>query len=189
MRPVVKIPSGRYFNLVDFSKNIVTIDDVAFSLANINRFTGHRGTYSVAQHSVLVSYAVPEQYALDGLLHELEEFVLNDISSPVKSLLPDYRALSNRIGEYLAGVFGTAWPHPPEIKIADNCVLAAEVRDLGRPGMLGNEEHDRDDTWDMIRGLRPYPEYRIRPWAPILAYENFVDRYNEIIKAKSNSRT
>ena len=188
MRPTIQLASGRYFNLVDMERNVVTINDIAWSLAHINRYTGHRGVYSVAQHSVLVSHAVPAQFALDGLLHDAAEFVLQDISAPLKGLLPDYRALSANIEEYLAGVLGIAWPHPPCIKTADLQVLAAEVRDVGNnPWTQMQEEHDLDDTWDLIRGVVPYPMDKIQSKDGATAYVSFLRRYNEIVIRESKT--
>lgn len=49
---------------------IPDIEVIARALAHINRFTGHGGTYSVAQHCVLMSARVERHLAFSALLHD-----------------------------------------------------------------------------------------------------------------------
>ncbi len=68
-----------------------TTEDIARSLAKLARWTGHTDDeeiYSVAQHCVMVSYLLePHELGLEGLLHDAHEFVLGDVSSPLKKEL------------------------------------------------------------------------------------------------------
>ncbi len=87
--------SGRFY----MHQPVWVLEDVAHSLAQVVRFTGHtRWRYSVAEHSVLVSLLVEElggdpHDQMEALLHDATESVLADVASPVKSMLPDYKAL------------------------------------------------------------------------------------------------
>jgi hypothetical protein len=65
----------------------VDIADIAWALGHINRFTGHAGAYTVADHSVIVSHLVPPQYAPRALLHDAAEAYLGDLSRPLKEAL------------------------------------------------------------------------------------------------------
>lgn len=97
--PVSVTRSGIIFRILEPTQDMIQLEDVAYSLSNLNRFTGHCDPpYSVAEHSILCSY-IPEDIQLQRacLLHDLAEFVLNDLSSPVKSLLPKYRELEENI--------------------------------------------------------------------------------------------
>lgn len=65
------------------------IKSIAKSLSYINRFNGHVGTYSVAQHSILVALKLPPELQLSGLLHDATEAYIGDIASPLKKYMSD----------------------------------------------------------------------------------------------------
>lgn len=123
--------SGKVVDLSRFSEDDIHIEDIAHALSQIVRFTGHiTKPYTVAQHSVLVSTLCPKEHALWGLLHDASEAYLGDVSTPLKSLLPQYREIEGRVQREIAGRFGLCWPMPPEVKEADRAALIAEKRAL-----------------------------------------------------------
>lgn len=123
--------SGRVVDLSRFSEDDVFVDDIAHALSQIVRFTGHiTEPYTVAQHSVLVSGLCPDEHALWGLLHDASEAYLGDVSTPLKSLLPQYREIEGRVQREIAGRFGLPWPIPEEVKAADRKALMLEKRTL-----------------------------------------------------------
>jgi hypothetical protein len=74
------------FNAPD--KQNILLEDIAHSLAHICRFNGHISKfYSVAQHSVLVTYLAPEELHKAAILHDAAEAYLGDVISPLKNLL------------------------------------------------------------------------------------------------------
>lgn len=97
--PVAVTHSGIIFDVCNPTSDMILLEDVAYSLSNLNRFTGHSApTYSVAEHCVHCS-CIPDSLEVQRacLLHDLSEFILADVSSPVKSLLPKYRELEENI--------------------------------------------------------------------------------------------
>jgi hypothetical protein len=160
----------------------VTVMHIAHALSRINRFTGHtRETISVARHSVYVSKLLDMDplVAMYGLVHELHETVVNDISQPVKAALgymgmKRLRKIADAADTALYEVVGVPYPVPKDIKAlvkrADNAAVLAEKRDL-------MPECDR--PWNMVPG---YP-------ASVTALptlhrgedtELFLDRYVEL---------
>jgi hypothetical protein len=74
----------------------ILLEDIAHHLSHISRFTGAGDEIAtVAQHCVHVSLLCPPELAAWGLLHDASEAYLNDCSSPLKALLPDYRRLED----------------------------------------------------------------------------------------------
>ena len=172
MRPDILTHSGKYFNFLQPTANTVDIVTIAHALSNICRYTGHvREFYSVAQHSVLVSYLVPSEHALAGLLHDAAEAFIGDVAAPLKRLLPDYKAIEARVEAVVLAKFGLPAELPTCVKLADLVALATEQRDL-------MPEHD--DEWESIAGLQPNA-LNIIPQNPWLARHRFLLRFSELM--------
>lgn len=161
-----------------FSPNVdeIDIEDIALSLAKQCRFAGHvrRNVwhYSVAQHSVHVSYACHPEHALIGLLHDAAEAYIQDLIRPVKhSLGPEYfeaeRLWALAIGEKF-GLGSQLADLPADVKLADEALLATERRDL--------VEH-RNRPWCLR--AEPLPEV-IHAWPAEIAYNNFMGRFGQL---------
>lgn len=84
----------------------------------------------MAQHSGHVSRLVPIEDALAGLLHDAAEAFLGDVSAPLKSLLPDYRAIEARVKAFMLARLGLSLPLPRSVKRANLVMLAIKQRDL-----------------------------------------------------------
>lgn len=138
-------PTCTAFWPIDPRPEEVHIEDIAHHLGNICRYTGGTSRfYSVAEHSVYVSQAVPPEHALWGLLHDASEAYLTDIARPVKKYLTDYAPIEHRIMEVIAKKFDLPWPEPPEVKEIDNRILMDEKAAL-KPGHPPR-------PWDNIKG-------------------------------------
>ena len=130
--PSIRTASGGRFTFLTPRKCDVNIHDIAASLSRICRYTGQLPNpdihYSVAQHSVLVSRLCPPALAVWGLMHDSAEAYIGDVSSPLKSLLQDYRLIEHKVEQCVWSVFGLKGPLPPAVKVADNKAYEMEAR-------------------------------------------------------------
>jgi len=121
--------SGKLVNVIDPDPDTISILDIAHALGNQCRFGGHtKMFYSVAQHSILVASAVPDEYKFAALMHDASEAYLIDLPRPVKRLLPYYEKLEYNMMRCIADKYGFAWPMPQVVQEADDSVLELEIR-------------------------------------------------------------
>ena len=164
--------TGRAFWPCDPDPEDVAIEDIAHALARQCRFGGHVtcAHYSVAEHSVRVSWIVPEAHALAALLHDAAEAYVIDVPRPVKNALGEaYRAIERGVARAVGLCFGVELVDlHPEVRLADEIMLATEVRDvMASPSRL----------W------RPMPQplpVTINPWSAEQAEQNFKVRLLEL---------
>lgn len=182
--PWMQTYTGLKFSLVpdDYYGNLLSPLDIAHGLSNICRWGGHvKEFYSVAQHSVLVSYACPTK-PLAGLLHDASEAFLGDIISPLKSMLPGYKEIEHQLQDVIAFRFGLDGGdlRCKEVIDADMLLLAMERRDLLTTPNF---------TWSACPDIPPpTPSNRINPVSPHLARKYFMDRFYELTGVKGRWR-
>ena len=163
--------SGRHVELMNPDPEEIDIVDIAVGLSRECRFTGQcRGFYSVAQHSVLTSRIVSEEFALEALLHDATEAFIKDLPSPLKGLLPEYSRIEKVLDRVIRLRFGLPEDPSPEIHRADRILLATEKRDL--------MAHD-SWAWPILEGVEPLSE-PIVPWSPEVSMERFLHRFIEL---------
>lgn len=155
------------------------IEDIAHGLSHACRFAGQvREFYSVAQHSVLVSHAMPRPLALWGLLHDASEAYISDVPSPVKVLeaLAGYRAIEALLQRTVYQAFGLTGDEPPELRQADLALRVLEARELLPPDAAARIEAGEPE------GLQ-LPPFAIKPWTSSAAKVAFLKRFAELTKA------
>ena len=165
--PFIRLHSGARFHLLKPRPSEIAIEDICWGLSHICRFTGHcLKFYSVAQHSCLVSDLLPDELKLEGLMHDGSESLASDISSPLKSILPQYKELELKIESVISKKFKLKFPFPADIKLADMRLLVTEFRDL----MPASDYKDFP--------FAPLDK-KIVPWTSARARIEFMNRYDK----------
>jgi uncharacterized protein len=136
---------GHTVNPFALTPQDIDIKDIAHHLSRLCRWTGAmREFYSVAEHSIQVSLAVPAHDALWGLLHDAPEAYLWDVSRALLRdpiLGPRYADLHTAAMTAIIHAFGLAPAMPHSVQVADEQAAAKECRFLWRPPRWGDREH------------------------------------------------
>ena len=90
--------SGRVFYPLDPRFSEVCVIDIAHMLSMKCRFSGAtRDFYSVAQHAILLSHAVPAEFAYAALHHDDSEAYLPAVPSAVKPFLVGFKEIEHDV--------------------------------------------------------------------------------------------
>lgn len=164
--------TGRQFWPLDPRPEDVSILDIAAALSKQCRFGGHCDWhYSVAQHSVYVSYQVPVRFALAGLMHDGTEAYCIDVPRPLKRSLTNYARIEEAIWIAIATRFQLPLRLPACVHEADESVLLAEKAQVMRPG----------PEWTMDTKAVAAP-IKIAQWTPDQAREAFLSRFDALMR-------
>lgn len=175
METYIETYTGKKYHFLDPKPEEICIEDIAYSLANKCRFSGHTHFFSVAEHSCTVAARLPPEWQLAGLLHDAVEAYLGDIPSPLKAVLPDYRELEQLNEKVVASVFG--------IDINDDVCKAVKEADVKA---LYTEAHflipSGGKEWSLFKDKDMTVEYEFAPLCmpPALAYEGFMRFYKAL---------
>ena len=151
---------------------------IAHALSQICRFTGHtREFWSVAEHCLLVVKSVsllsdqetkdlgvnPKDYKnlqLQALLHDASEAFLGDVSTPIKSMLPQYKIIEKEFEHRIYDRFKVV-----RTKESDAIVKAADLMCLKFEA----------ETYLI-------PEGATEPWVERIQIEKPFDRIYKVLK-------
>lgn len=200
-KPWIQTYNGHQIDLTNPKVEDIDHIDIAHATSLLNRFTGHTTVgFSVAQHQVVgsimaeVFYPTVKWLPQQFLFHDSPEAYVGDVSSPLKSLLPEYRSIENKFRTVIEMKFALSlegiW-----IKTVDLRMLATE-RNLFMPGNItrawademspfgwsdfkyavgkkySNEDvgNATEELWDMLW----------QPWEPEFAEQKFLERMEHL---------
>jgi hypothetical protein len=168
--------SGKKFVINNPQPDQILIEDIAHAESRLCRYTGHvSGFYSIAQHSVNCWRVAPKAHKLEALMHDASEYVLGDVSSPLKALLPDYRAIETNVQSVIARKFGFPEKTTEAVHSVDLRMLVTEAAHL-----FPNDGRER---WWVDFGVDEYPlaAVDLRYWEPNRAEDLFLDAFYKTV--------
>jgi len=168
--------TGRKFDVADPRPEDVDIADIAHALSLLCRYGGHSSRfYSVAEHSVIMSYLVPEKDALAALLHDATEAYVVDLPRGVKNAIGEpYRRLEARVWYAVCKRFCLDPDLPDSVKYYDNAILLAEKDALIHPSV---------PEWLVGLGYEK-PEIDVVGFSPAVAEAMFLQRFKQLTEGK-----
>jgi len=187
--PWILTAGGRKFHYQSDDPAQFNVDDMAAALSRMCRYGGHISDeydddiYSVAQHSVYVYWLLlkkgaPKHVLPWAIAHDMPEAYWTDVPSPLKSLLPNYKAMENDSAAIMRERYGIPYDDEVEryVKWADMQVLYAESREI---------TSIPSELWD--DGVKSeYTLYDIDPhfflWRPRFARQVFLSAYTEAME-------
>lgn len=130
--------SGHQFDIANICEDDIRLEDIAHGLTKICRYGQAMELdehYSVCQHSLtLCCYAWNnldrKDLALQLLMHDASEAYLGDIPKGLKSLLPDYMALEDKVSNIIFSKYNIPIPNYLDqllIKELDTRILLDEA--------------------------------------------------------------
>ena len=169
--------TGKKFYPLDPDPSLIDIEDIAHSLSLLCRYNGHcHSFYSVAEHSVRLSYVVPPEDAFWGLMHDAGEAYFSDLPRPIKNQFPRFRTLEDSLVEVIMKKYGLGPKMPPAVKKADDILLVTELRDIMPKSPV-----------EIPYDVEPLAE-TIEPWGPSEAKTAFLKRFDELMSLHKNSK-
>lgn len=174
MKAFVQTYTGKPFYPLEPKAEDICLEDIAHALSLLCRFGGHvRRFYSVAEHCVLMSYAVDPENAKWALLHDATEAYVGDVVWPLKEELPEYKLAENEIMSLICDKYGLPREQPQQVKEYDRRIVIDE-----RDALMATTQ----SPWPALEGYRPLGvEVRgVSPWQAEAMYTTrFIQLFNE----------
>lgn len=119
-----------------FRLEVTDIDpvDCIHSISLLNRFTGHSlRPYSVGEHTLNLYHAVPDHLQKAALIHDWSEAYFNDIASPVKKTMLNYKRHEEEAQRVIFKRMGVDFALTEELHSYDKRICASEMLHLFDP--------------------------------------------------------
>lgn len=150
----VNLPSGLIVDFSDPKAESFCLEDIATGLSGTCRFGAQTSVfYSVAQHAVLVSEIVVlsgrADLAREALNHDSHEAYMCDLPSPLKTRLPEFDEIAEKVDEEIAASLGhrfflresDEWAVIRRADEVARCVEAARVAPHALDAVKRNADH------------------------------------------------
>jgi hypothetical protein len=172
----------------------LTIQDVAYGLSHVNRFTGQAlRAVSCAEHSLIMTTILNQHMGITSpsvllacLLRDAHKALTGDVSWAMQQLVPSWRLEEQRIQRMVLRRFGV-WTafcgHHSKIHQANQLALSTERNQL---------MHPNGQPWPVSDTHPALPELDLQPSAvfnPADWAKAYLNRYNELITERAQLAT
>ena len=131
---------GNEFHVFNPNENEINILDIAHSLSLQCRFNGHSSAfYSVAQHLLIGSELIIEQFKKEYFGHDFTETYTGDLISPIKRRSPEFYKMEGKIEKIISKKYELTYPMSKEVKEMDSLMLRMELSYLTKHKNKTNE--------------------------------------------------
>ncbi|QIG73122.1 hypothetical protein EVC00_016 [Rhizobium phage RHph_N37] len=162
----IRTSDGRLVDPLDIQLGDVRPRVIIHSLSQINRFTGHAAyPFSVAQHTWNLCMTVPRHLKKAAILHDFPEAWFNDLASPLKKELPNYKQYEKHALAQVMYVHGVTQLEIDELDewdkriykdernalfpVIDELGMGDQLEPLGIPKRWLREMEWRDARWQL----------------------------------------
>ena len=103
----IRTSDGRLVDPLNITPADVIPSVMIHAICLLNRFTGHTvHPYTVGQHTLNLVRYVPKRLKRAALVHDFQEAWFNDMASPLKAEMQDYKVAEKRAGVVVAHTLG-----------------------------------------------------------------------------------
>ena len=175
--PYIRTFTGKKFYPLNPRPQDICIEDIAHSLSQICRFTGHtKFPYWVGQHCCYAFDLASKENKLEALGHDFSETYFSDVASPIKPLLKNYKEIEENLERCIARKFKFRFPYPLEVKDPmtkfdiDTRLLHTEMKQL-----MNGCSYDENMCYD----------FKIKYWSPQKTEKELLKRFYSLTNNKN----
>lgn len=160
------------------------ISDIAWALSQINPYGGHSRPYSIAQHSLAVSYEVDKSYAFAGLMHDAHKAFSGGLSDQQVKAIDHltnggWHDYEQEFVKVLRHKFSLPYRLVQDVVRANQIVSELEMglvfnkyarSTWSKVGFKTRANHSNALTYNTVKEV----------WSPAKTYERFIERFYEV---------
>lgn len=168
---------GKVMDLRKPDPALINVTDIAIGLSRIVRFGGQIVLpYTVAHHSIIMSFMVPERFAMHALMHDAQEAYIGDVIKPLKNILaPIYAPIEEAWEMAIAQRMSLTWTAEAiaNIKKYDGILLKIEHEEIRKGKDISELFKDYfESEWYTLNLLSFYDAHRTK--------SAFIARFNQL---------
>lgn len=141
---IIQTLSGKQFNLLEPTPEMIDIHDIAAGLANKGHFSGLTPSFfSIAQHCVMVcdefsfwDFSIDPKLKLLALLHDAAEAYIGDVIKPLKVRIPQFAEIEENIMKVICTKYGMDYSSLHLIKSTDLFIQEVEYNAFYNEGRI-----------------------------------------------------